>query len=360
MFIVIFFNACDKFKNNDTDWPQSEDGLYFPPLNSSTWQTIAMDSLGWNKNELPELLNLLEQGDTRAFIVLKNGKIVIEEYWGKDLLGQEFDKNSTWYWASAGKTLTSFLIGQAQEDGFLNIDERSSKYLGEGWTSLNKTDEDKIKIIHQLTMTTGLDDGGLNFDCTNPECLTLKAAPGNRWSYHNAPYTLLDGIITGATNQTFESYFNKRLRDPIGMKGFWNYLDFNHIYFSDARSMARFGLTVLNNGKWEDQIILDDEDYLEKATNSSQNLNPSYGYLWWLNGKEKIIYPGLQLSFNKNLTENAPKDMFAAMGKNGQLLNIVPSMNIIVVRLGDNPDISLVPVNYQNDIWEILNKIITE
>ncbi len=335
------------------------EGLYFPPNNSTTWETTDMDSLGWNKDALPDLLQLLEDGDSRAFIVLKDGKIVIEEYWGNDLLTFPFDKNSVWYWASAAKTLTSFLVGKAEEDGFLDLEDSSSGYLGKGWTTLSESEEDAITVLNQLTMTSGLDDSS-NSDCTDPECLKYKAEPNTRWAYHNAPYTLLDGVIEGATNQSFDDYFETSLKDPIGMDGNWRYIDYNHIFFSSARSMARFGLLMLNDGKWGEEVIMDNETFLKNSINSSQDLNPAYGYLWWLNGKSSVMFPGLQFSFNIPLSENAPSDMYAAMGKNAQYLNVVPSENLVVIRMGDNPNDALVPVDFQNDIWEKLNLVMNK
>ncbi len=81
---------------------------YFPPLSSSaTWDTISPASLGWCANEIDTLYNFLQQEDTKGFIVLKDGKIVLEKYFGT------FTKDSLWYWASAGKTITSFLVGKA-------------------------------------------------------------------------------------------------------------------------------------------------------------------------------------------------------------------------------------------------------
>jgi CubicO group peptidase (beta-lactamase class C family) len=130
-------------------------------------------------------------------IVLKDGKIVLEEYLGKQLANPtlDFNSSSNWYWASAGKTLTSALVGIAESQGKINFDAKTSDYLGVGWTALTTTQENKITIRHQLTMTTGLDDGVANSDCTDPSCLIFKAEPGSRWAYHNAPYTLLDGVI---------------------------------------------------------------------------------------------------------------------------------------------------------------------
>ncbi|MEY4936151.1 MAG: hypothetical protein RIS64_2510 [Bacteroidota bacterium] len=57
------------------------------------------------------------------------------------------------------------------------------------------------------------------------------------------------------------------------------------------------------------------------------------------------------------LAQDAPTEMFAALGKNGQLINVVPSQGLVWVRMGDNPDVSLVPTVYNNDIWKKLNAI---
>jgi hypothetical protein len=92
--------------------------------------------------------------------------------------------------------------------------------------------------------------------------------------------------------------------------------------------------------------------------NTSQALNPSYGYLAWLNGKGTFMVPQSQVVFSGAIAPNAPADMFAAMGKNGQLLNIVPSKGLIVIRMGDDPDTGLVPFLFQDVLWEVLNTII--
>ncbi|UZR97034.1 serine hydrolase domain-containing protein [Chondrinema litorale] len=360
--IAIFLSAsCTEDGTDVSPIGNDTSELYFPPLTGSTWETVSPDSLGWNSDKIPDLISFLEESNSRAFLVLKDGKIAIEHYAGKTLIGFDFNKNSNWYWASAGKTLTSFLVGIAQEEGYLDIDNPSSDYLGTGWTSLTTEQEAKITVLNQLTMTSGLDDAS-NADCTDPECLEYLADPGERWAYHNAPYTLLDGVIEGATDEDFDTYFEDKIADKIGITGFWEYVGSNHVYFSDARSMARYGLMVLNNGKWqtetEEITLLGDENYLEAMVNTSQTLNPSYGYLWWLNGKGAFQLPGLQLTFNEDLCPDAPEDMFAAMGKNGQLLDIVPSQNLIVIRMGELPSDDFVPTTFQNDIWEKLNDVI--
>ncbi|MEO0075622.1 MAG: T9SS type A sorting domain-containing protein, partial [candidate division WOR-3 bacterium] len=105
--------------------------------------------------------------------------------------------------------------------------------------------------------------------------------------------------------------------------------------------------------------ILDDMNYYYNMINTSQPLNESYGYLWWLNGKKSFMVPGLQLKFQGMLFPDAPNDMFTAIGKNAQLLNIVPSQNLIVVRMGEAPsDSEIEAFRLNNEIWKFLNQII--
>jgi CubicO group peptidase (beta-lactamase class C family) len=333
--------------------------MYFPPAGSA-WEKVTPASLGWDESKIPDLKNLLQTSNTRAFIVLKDGKIVIEEYLGKQLNSTaDFSATNNWYWASAGKTLTAAVVGIANSQGKINLDAKTSDYLAVGWTSLTPTQESKITVRHQLTMTSGLDDGVANKDCTDKACLIYKADPGTRWAYHNGPYTLLDGVIANATGKTLNAYLSEQLLTKIGMDGSFVKIDLNNVFISTPRSMARFGLLLLNKGKW-DQTQLIPEDYYTLMTTTSQNINLSYGYLTWLNGKASSMAPGSQVVFQAEITANAPDDMFAAMGKNGQLINVVPSKNLVIIRMGDVPDASLVPFTFQNELWAKLNTIIVK
>lgn len=359
LVVSLILFSCQK----DLDLPQDipnepADEIYFPAIGSSEWETLNPIDLGWNSTAIQGLDAYMESTNTRALLVLKNGKMVIEKYRGESLLGLPFTENSQWYWASAAKTLTSTLTGIAQQEGYLELEDPSNQYLGTGWTSLDLAQESAITVRNHLTMTTGLDEKG-DKNCTNPECLTYKSDPGTRWFYHNAPYTLIDGIISGSTNISFDDYFNSKLRDPIGMDGFWSYVDFNHLYFSTPRAMARFGLLFLNEGKWEQETILN-TSFTQDMVSTSQALNPSYGYLWWLNGKSSHILPGLAISFQGPLMPNAPMDIFAGLGKNGQGVFVAPSEGLVVVRMGDNPDQSLVPVKFFNDLWDELNQVFND
>lgn len=308
--------------------------------------------------ELAKLLVWLPTQDTRAFIILKDGKIVVEEYWGNKLTGLgTMDQDSFWYWASAGKTLTAALVGIAQEEKLLSIYDRTDKYLGKGWTFLTSVQETDIKLIHQLTMTTGLDDRVENLDDTSRESLKYLAKPGSRWSYHNAAYTLLENVVINASGKTYQTYYEERIGKKIGMKGFWQLTGLNNVFYSDARSFARFGLLLLANGNWDGAKVWS-SNYFTSLSESSQNLNLRYGYLTWLNGKSSYMVPGPQTVIPGMLVSEAPADMYQAMGKNGQFLMVIPSQNMVIVRMGGSGDNSLVPFLLIRDIWDKLNPVL--
>jgi len=242
-FLLIVFLSLSCSKKSDP--APSTAAIYFPPT-SGTWETVTPVSLGWSESAISDLSTYLNTTNTRAFILLKDGKIVFEQYAGAQLTSSAaFTSTSLWYWASAGKTLTSAAVGIANANGKINLDAKTSDYLGTGWTSLTSTQENKITVRHQLTMTTGLDDysGGAtgDSDCTDPSCLIYKADPGTRWAYHNAAYTLLDGVISAGTGQTLNAYLSDQILSKIGMDGSYVKNGYNNIFYSTPRSMARYG-----------------------------------------------------------------------------------------------------------------------
>ena len=325
--------------------------IYFPPNTGNTWATITPAELGWCEDQIPELLTFLESNNTKAFIVLKNGKIVIENYFGT------FTQDSLWYWASAGKTLTSYLVGIAQQNGQLSINDLSSSYLGSGWTSCTAAQENNITVRNQLTMTSGLDDGVADPYCTEPNCLVYSADAGTRWAYHNGPYTLLDGVLEGATGQTLNGLVFSALKQPTGMDGFFFQSGYNNVYLSTARSMARFGILMQNGGNWNGNQLMTDANYFQEMITPSQNLNNSYGYLWWLNGQSSYMIPQTQIVIPGMMFPNAPSDVYAALGRDGQCLNVSPSEGLVFIRMGNAPDNSLVPFLLNDQIWEKLNYV---
>jgi CubicO group peptidase (beta-lactamase class C family) len=354
LFPAILFISCKKDNDGGGTMPPVNTALYFPPVSGTEWQVNTPGSLGWNESLLSDLYSYLQTKNTKAFIVLKNGKMVIEKYFGT------FTADSNWYWASAGKTMTAMLVGIAQQEGLLSISNKTSQYIGPGWTSLPAAKEDLITVRHQLTMTTGLDDAVTpDNDCTTAGCLVYKADAGTRWAYHNAPYTLLDKVVENVSGTTYNNYFQQKIRNITGMNGLWIKTGWNNVFYSTPRSMARFGLLMLNKGKWDQTAVLNDTSYFNAQVSTSQNLNHSYGYLTWLNGKSSYMLPSLQLVFPGMLVPNAPADMYSALGKNDQKIYVVPSQKLVVIRMGDSAGNSQLALSsFDNELWGKLKTII--
>jgi CubicO group peptidase (beta-lactamase class C family) len=319
--------------------------LYFPPATGSTWGTTAPASLGWCQPQLDSLVAFAGRKGSKSLLILKDGRMVVERYYGT------YTADSAWYWASAGKSLTATLVGLAQQDGLLSLNDSTSQYLGR-WTSATRPQQRQILVRHQLTMTTGLDDSPpapCDNESTTPGCLLYLAPPATRWAYHTGAYRPLQNVLvqaSGAASMT--AYTSQRLGDRIGMTGLWA----NDVFYSKARSMARFGLFILARGSWNGTPILTDTAYFRRMTAPSQALNRSYGYLWWLNGQSSYKLPGAQATLPGPLIPSAPADLIAALGKNDQKIYVVPSLGLVVVRQGNSAGASrLAASSFDTELW---------
>ena len=324
--------------------------IYFPPKTGNVWDTMAPNRLGWCQPRIDSLYNFLQNTNTKGFIILKDGKIVLEKYFGT------FVQDSIHYWASAGKSLTAMMAGITQEKGLININDSVSKYLGVGWTSETPQKEKLITIKNLLSMTSGMEDDPAfpcdNLDVSKP-CLQYKADAGTRWAYHTGAYRKLEEIISTVTGQGYTAATNSYIGTKTGMNGVW----FQSVFYSKPRDMARFGLLALNKGIWQSDTVLRDTSYFSAMTNTSQNFNLSYGYLWWLNGKSSVMYPGSQIVFPIKLIANAPNDMFCALGKNDQKIYVIPSSKMVVIRIGESAYGAAALSPYDTLIWSYINKL---
>lgn len=348
LFLFLIFQLVSTSCGKDDS--TNVESMYFPPINSSVWETKDITSLGWNTSKIQELKDFLIQNNTKSFMILVNGRIVMEEYYNGH------NASASWEWNSAGKTLVASTVGIAQQENLLNINNKASEYLGSGWTNMPVDKENLITCKNLLSMTSGIDDTKQLIIKSN---LNYIADASTRWSYHNVFQKLMD-IVSNATKSDFETYFNTKIKNKIGMDGFWNNGLIFKIYNSNTRSMARFGLLALNKGKWENEQILNEAFFVESKS-SSQAINPAYGYLWWLNGKNKFMIPTEQTVYQGSLIPNAPSDMYAAMGANDQRIYIIPSKKMIIIRMGEafNPsNPSFAVSGFDSLLWDKLNAII--
>lgn len=350
--LLLLTGSCDKSTS-----PTVLDA-YFPPADAiGDWETVSPASLGWKTSALPALDEYLQSTSTYGFIILHKGRIAHERYWNG------WTKDTAYFWASAGKTLTAYLVGVAEHEGKLDLDDPSREYLGAGWTSMTTAQESAITLRHQLTMTAGFNEfhDGLNgFDCETPSCLTYLAAPGTRWAYHNASYLRLIDALEAATGRTRNQYTATHVRDPLGMssKAAW-FLNDGNVFVSTTRDAARWGWFIANMGRWNGRPAAVSESYFQAMTRPSQTLNPAYGYLWWLNGQANYLQPILRQVNQGPLIPSAPADLIAGLGKDDKKIYVVPSRDLVVIRLGDEGISSAWAVSgYDEEIWKRIMAVI--
>lgn len=351
LLLLAVFVACSSDMDSDSN-PQNPtpEALYFPPTTGSDWEATPTSELGWSDPAMSDLYAYLELKNTKSFMILVDGKIALEYYFGSHTA------STPWYWASAGKTLTAAMTGIAQDEGILTLNDKVSDHLGTGWTSLTTQQENQITNFHLLTMTSGIDDVN-NDDCVSPDCLNYLAPAGTRWAYDNV-YVKLQDVVAQASGQTWPDYFNTKLKNRIGMTGSWVQTGNLSVYWSNTRSMARFGLLMLAEGNWDGTQIIS-KSFCENATKTSQQINKGYGYLWWINGESSYHLPQSQLEFNGSLIPDAPSDMYAALGLNDQKIYVIPSKKMVIVRMGDSADgTNFALSDFDDVLWQKINAVI--
>jgi len=320
---------------------------YFPPIDGASWDTIAPARLGYDTAALRSALDWAGTQHSTAVVLLWRGRIVAERYWQ----GWTISKDSII--ASASKSVVSTLIGELARQGRLSLDSSVTKYLGTGWSRSPST-EGRITVRHLLGMMSGLDDS-----------LKFVALPGNRFYYNNPAYYQLFNVLSNASGQGTPALSKAMLFDRIGMTSAnWKLnLDVGELGFilsCNARDMARFGLLALNRGRWNGTPIVADSAWFSASWHSVPPDNGAYGYLWWLNGGVSYRLPGpyTQPSQNGSLFPSAPTDLIAALGKGDKKIYVIPSLELVVVRHGEEADVAgtnpAAPSAFDEQFWKRL------
>jgi CubicO group peptidase (beta-lactamase class C family) len=310
---------------------------------------LDVNRAGWNEDALVDTATYAGAHNTAALLITQGGRIVLEQYWAG------FGRHSSGDVASAQKSVTSILVGIAQARGLLKLDDAVSKHVGAGWTRAPAPAEQKITVRHLVTMTSGLND---RFE--------FEAEAGTLWYYNTPAYHMTKRVIERASGQTIEQFTDANLGRPIGWQDTsWkpranmpmpDGSPMSGLYMS-PRDCARFGLMVLAESSWSGKDVLTDKLYLHDALNSSTRLNPSYGYLWWLNGKASNVLPGKPTLREGPLVPAAPPDLVAAMGALDQRIYVVPSKRLVVVRQGRaaSGDLGEALTSFDGEFWKRLS-----
>ena len=332
---------------------------YFPT--ETEWETVAPKSLQLDPEALNEAMDFAFRRKSSSVIILHKGRILAERHqpvtdpsrqYAALLHGKSDSGHVVEDVASCQKSVTSILVGMAKQRDLLKLSDPVSQHLGEGWSEATPQQEEKITVRHLITMTSGLNDR-----------LRYEAPAGSKWRYNTNAYSRSLTVVAKVADSTPNEVTRKWLTEPLGMEDSkWVERQLPRIasaaanklgFATTGRDLARFGLFVLTNGTWHDQQILTDADYLKASTSPSQSLNPSYGYLWWLNGQNFAMRGTRRV--DGPLISTAPRGLFAAQGALGRKCYVVPAAHLVVVRLGDSPD-RIGQKKFDAEFWRLLRK----
>jgi CubicO group peptidase (beta-lactamase class C family) len=277
---------------------------------------------------------------TRAVLVIYKNQLIREKY------APGFNRQSRLIGWSMAKSFTGALIGILIKAGKLNL---SAPAPVAEWSD-PKDPRHAITIENLLQQSSGLDfleDYSKYSDVTNmlfnkgdmahfTAEHRLKDKPGTTFYYSSGNSNILSRIIhTTVGNELYASFPYTALFQKIGMSSVvlepdasGTFVGSSYVY-ATARDYARFGLLYYNDGVWNGEKILPEGWVRQTRTAPSHNPFKNYGYQFWLNGQDEKV-PG-QKTF-----PGVPDDLFYADGFGGQFIFIIPSKNLVVVRLGVN------------------------
>ncbi|MCX7620273.1 MAG: beta-lactamase family protein [Acidimicrobiales bacterium] len=310
------------------------------------WQVADPLSLGFDPAVLESVRQKAEDAGSNCLLVTRNGRIAAEWYWNGT------DEHSAQEVFSATKSFTSSLVGIAQAEGKLDIDDPATKYIPE-WIG---TPSEAVTVKNLISNNSGrhwdfeTDYVKMAVGAQDKTRFAIElgqdAPPGEVWAYNNAAIQTLDRVIARATGMPTHQYAEEKLLGPIGMRDsvmrtdpVGNTLTFMGLQ-STCRDMARFGYLFLNKGNWNGNQVIP-EAWVEEATRPSQDLNVGYGYLWWLNRRGRLANPVQPVSAieggstpDGQMAPGMPEDLYWALGLGNQIIAVSPSTGVVTVRLG--------------------------
>ena len=302
------------------------------------WPVSTPSAEGLNQQKIDSaFIQAEELGFIDALLVIRNGKLVAEDYYNG------YDVNKPHQIWSCTKSFVSALVGIAVDAGLIeSVDKKIMDYFPEyAYSEMDSRFYD-VTIEHLLKMSMGIDNEENNLIPvvqTNDWIyqtfrLPLLSDPGQKFRYNSLETHLLSVILTKVSGKSAREFAHEYLTGPMGIEiADWKadpkgYNTGGYDIYMKPRDMAFLGYIYLNGGKLKNTQIVSEEWVVESLTKTWSNngiqwgplTDYNYGYLWWL-GK-----------INGH-------NMFMAMGMGGQFIINFPDLDLIVVTT-TNKDIS--------------------
>jgi len=314
---------------------------------SNAWPAVNADVHGVNRKKLDTVIDsaftentddIYTAQNTRALLVHYKGNLIAERY------AEGYDGDTPLRGMSMTKSATATVIGILVGQGRLDIHAPAPI---NGWSELDDG-RSRVTTHHLLTMTAGFDyQEAAEADPRNllstmlysvPDApglaaqTPLRGEPGNSWEYQTVHPVLLQKVARNviADDQQYFRFAQTHLFDKLGMHNSFFQADASGTFiggasmYASGRDWMKLGLLYLNDGVYAGEQILP-EGWVEYATTPSEASlkKRAYGAQIWLNAPAPHqLFPGM------------PEDAYAFQGHYGQYVIVIPSLELVVVRLG--------------------------
>lgn len=307
---------------------------------------------------MTDLLDYLHDHHTTGFLVVQDGKMLVEQNWPAPTGDPTFaafvyerarDGGLLEDVASQQKSFVSVLVAVAIDKGLIDIRKPVSDYIGVGWSKARPEQEARIRVIDVLTMSSGL-----------TEKFTYEAPAGTSFFYNTPVYAITKRILVAAAKLPLETITRDWLTAPVGMADTaWRKrppqlasVGNDTGLVTSPRDVAKFGLMILHGGVADTgRRIVSAAQF--KAMFTPSATNPAYARLWWINSGAYAIRA---VAGRKEgpLIAAAPTDMVAALGAFDRRLYVVPSRKLVVVRTGAATN----DKDFDEHFWTRLDQVI--
>jgi len=339
--------------------------VYFPPPESrGGWRCAAetgdlLSEAGVNPDRLDLVLDqqqLVHGGESWSVVIIHKGLLVREFHTFNVLIPTRFDLWSTtksFVGTAWGLLFDDSRSGLLPDGQRVDLDSRVYDYIP-GGDPLSDPRKKDITFRHLLSMTSGIagvKEGIVGIPTTTgtgpfehsfgmapnrfgQDVGTLVGDPGTLWDYSDPAMAHLAVAFANITGREMTEYLQERVFGPIGIEQLsWDvqggsgsigpHTNAHTGIHLSARELSRFGYLMLHKGLWDGQHLVPSQ-WVDVSTKTSQTMNPNYGYTWWVN-TQGTLWPEL------------PQDAFAALGYRSNGCYIVPSLDLVVARVGTGP-----------------------
>ena len=298
--------------DQSSDWP------------TEGWKTSPPEEQGLDAARLAQMQAAIQQQNLslHSLLIVRHGYLVSETYY------PPYKQDTRHELYSCTKSFIATLIGIAIDKGFIGgIDQPVLGFFPEYSFDDPGGLREAIKLEHLLTMTSGLDwqegdpvyrqmylsEDWVSFVLETP----MAVQPGTRFNYCSGCSHILSAIIQRATRMPTQTFAEEYLFEPLGISGDDWHTDAAGMPIGGwglqltPRDMAKLGYLYLHQGQWDGQQIVPAE-WVQAATqkHTATESELGYGYQWW-------TYPKY--------------GAYAALGRDGQTIFVIPEMDMIVV-----------------------------